>query len=112
MAQTPDPVSGYVRTDEYGVMRVGRKISLDSVVYAFREGAAPETIRREYPLLTLEQVYGAIAYYLAHQREVDEYLLKQEAVWAKLRAAQDRNPSPVVQRLRALKAAQAAGPRP
>ena len=65
----------------------GTRISLDSVVYAFRRGASPESIQRSFPLLTLEQSYGAIAYYLAHRKEVDEYLLAGEAEFEKLRIA-------------------------
>lgn len=50
------------------------RVSLDSVVYAWRDGASPETIREMFPVLTLEEVYGAVAFYLANQEEVDEYL--------------------------------------
>lgn len=93
----------YVFTTEHGGMRVtGSRISLDSVVYAFHEGHSPETIRAQYPSLTLEQIYGAIAYYLAHREQVDDYLRQQDQRWEQLRAQQDANPSPVVQRLRAV----------
>ena len=50
------------------------RISLDSIVYAFQKGLSPETIVQSFPLLTLEQVYGAIAFYLAHRTEIDAYL--------------------------------------
>jgi uncharacterized protein (DUF433 family) len=40
----------------------GTRISLDSVVYAFREGCSPETIREDFAGLTLANVYGAIAF--------------------------------------------------
>jgi uncharacterized protein (DUF433 family) len=50
------------------------RVSLASVVYAWKDGLSPESIRDNFPTLTLEQVYGAIAYYLAHQSEVDAYL--------------------------------------
>jgi uncharacterized protein (DUF433 family) len=52
----------------------GTRVSLDSVVYAFRRGASPESIQRSFSLLTLEQVYGAITFYLARQSEIDTYL--------------------------------------
>ena len=42
----------------------GTRISLDSVLYAFREGCSPETIREDFAGLTLAHVYGAIAFYL------------------------------------------------
>lgn len=39
----------------------GTRISLDSIVYAFRNGLSPESIVQSFSLLTLEQVYKAIA---------------------------------------------------
>ena len=47
----------------------GTRVSLDSIVYAFLEGHTAESIQQSFPSLTLEQIYGAITYYLAH-REV------------------------------------------
>jgi uncharacterized protein (DUF433 family) len=38
-------------------------------VYSFKAGDSPETIRQNFSSLTLEQVYGAIAFYLAHEQE-------------------------------------------
>jgi uncharacterized protein (DUF433 family) len=61
------------------------RVSLDSVVYAFHRGASPEGIQRSFPTLTLEQIYGAIAYYLAHQKEIDQYLVDGEAEFENLR---------------------------
>ncbi len=49
-------------------------VSLDSVVIAFQEGQSPETIQQLYSALSLEEVYGAVAYYLANRNEVDQYL--------------------------------------
>ncbi len=64
----------YIEQRDDGYWISGTRISLDSVVYVFQRGATPESIRSSYPLLTLEQVYGAITYYLAHQTEIDTYL--------------------------------------
>lgn len=64
----------YVRTVE-GAYRVGdTRVSLDSLVYLFREGMSAESMVESYPALTLEQVHGALAFYLANQKEVDAYL--------------------------------------
>ena len=41
---------------------------------AWKEGLSPEAIRDDFPTLRLEQVYGAIAYYLANQIEIDSFL--------------------------------------
>ena len=58
------------------------RVSLDSVVYAFLNGLSPESIVDSFPVLTLEQVYGAIAYFLANRAEVDAYLRQEEAEFA------------------------------
>ena len=59
---------------EYIEHVAGTRVSLDSIVYAFRAGESPEAIRQNFASLTLEQVYGAIAFYLGHQPEVDANL--------------------------------------
>lgn len=65
----------YVEKQEAGYRVKGTRVSLDSVVIAFLQGLSPETIVAEcFPMLNLEQVYGAIAYYLAHRVEIDTYL--------------------------------------
>lgn len=80
-------------TDNYvdlceGAYRVaGTRVSLDSIVYAFNGGHSPETIAQSFPVLTLEQIYGSIAYYLGHREEVDRYLEAQEQDYEAKRAA-------------------------
>jgi len=60
----------YVETHDGGHWISGTRVSLDSVVLAFLQGLSPESIAAEcFPTLTLEQVYGAITYYLAHRLE-------------------------------------------
>jgi uncharacterized protein (DUF433 family) len=69
-----------------GAYRVtGTRVSLDSIVYGWLGGLSPESIVDSYPVLTLEEVHGALAYYLAHQQEVDEYLLRGESEFEELR---------------------------
>jgi uncharacterized protein (DUF433 family) len=60
----------------------GTRVSLDSIVHAFRRGESPETICQNFEVLQLEEVYGAIAYYLAHQSAIDAYLVRQGEKWA------------------------------
>jgi len=97
----------YVRVDEQGVMRVGNtRVMLDSIVAGFAQGHSPETIQQQFPALSLEEVYGAITYYLAHRDEVQAYLKRQDALWKTLRAEAEQQVGLVVQRLRALKAAE------
>jgi uncharacterized protein (DUF433 family) len=49
----------------------GTRISLDSIVYLYRDGASPEAIQDDFPSLNLEQIHGAIAFYLANLKIVD-----------------------------------------
>lgn len=64
----------YIEQRNGGYYIQGTRVSLDSIVYRWLEGLSPETIADCFPALTLEQVYGAIAYYLGHQAEIDAYL--------------------------------------
>jgi uncharacterized protein (DUF433 family) len=64
----------YVRTIE-GAYRVGdTRVSLDSLVFLFREGMSAESMVESYPALTLEQVHDAVAFHLGNQKEIDRYL--------------------------------------
>lgn len=102
---SPMPITkAYIRTDEQGVMRVGdTRVMLDSVVAGFEQGHSAETIQQQYPALSLEDVYGAIAWYLAHQDEVSHYLRRQQAVWDHWATRAAEQEVPVVQRLRTSK---------
>lgn len=64
----------YVRIVE-GVYRIGEtRVSLDSLVYLFREGLSAESMVESYAALTLEEVHGALAFYLGNQEVIDRYL--------------------------------------
>jgi len=66
--------------DASGVVRVGgTRVTLDTVVAAFQEGATAEEIVYQYPSLNLADVYAAITYYLQHSSEVDAYLERRQA---------------------------------
>ena len=65
----------YIERRNGGYYVAGTRVSLESVVFAFRRGDSPERILERYPLLVKPaRVYGAIAFYLDHQKEVDAYL--------------------------------------
>lgn len=66
----------YVEEREGGYWVEGTRVSLDSIVYAFYAGQTAESIAQMFPVLMLEQVYGALAYYLAHRDVFDVYLKK------------------------------------
>jgi uncharacterized protein (DUF433 family) len=78
----------------------GTKVSLVSVVLEFREEAAPETILQDFPALaSLENVHGAIRYYLANQARVEEYLKANAEKWEELQKAADPLPPTLTVRL-------------
>lgn len=66
---------------QQGYWVIGTRISLDSIVYSFRKGLLPKSIAQSYPLLDLEQVYGAITFYLANRSDIDAYLIAEEQVF-------------------------------
>lgn len=64
----------YVEQIDGGYQIAGTRVSLDSLVYAYANGQTAESIAQSFPALTLEQVHGALAFYLSHRSEVDAYL--------------------------------------
>jgi flavin-binding protein dodecin/uncharacterized protein (DUF433 family) len=79
-----DPVP--LRAGEEGTVRVGgTRVTLDSVVAAFREGETAEGIKQRYPTLNLDDVYLVIGWYLRHRNRVDAYLARREGEAARLR---------------------------
>jgi uncharacterized protein (DUF433 family) len=73
-----------LRMDETGTIRVGNtRITLDVLLSYLLAGVKPEEIVADewYPMLSLADVHGVLAYYYRHQTELDEYLKsrKEEA---------------------------------
>ena len=67
-------------TTEFGTIRVSRsRVSLDSVVHHYKQGATAERIAESFPSLDLADVYAVIAYYLANRDSIEEYLQRQES---------------------------------
>jgi uncharacterized protein (DUF433 family) len=75
------------------------RVSLDSIVYAFRRGESAEAICQNFEVLRLEEVYGAIACYLANQPDLDAYLLRQNERWAEGRRHAEPLPFDLRERL-------------
>ena len=83
----------YVEYRDSGYWIAGTRVSLDSVVYAFLEGLSPESIMESFDTLTLEEVYGALAFYLGHRDDIDAYLRQSDAEFDTLyRRARDAHP--------------------
>jgi uncharacterized protein (DUF433 family) len=75
----------YVEQRHGGYYLTGARVSLDSTVYAFLRGESPESIAESFPAVNLEQIYGGIAYYLAHRDQIDQYLRTEKADFDQLR---------------------------
>ncbi len=89
-----DPI--LLMTDEFGVVRISKtRVTLDTVVTAFLEGATAEEIKEQYPSLQLSDIYSVIGYYLRHQAEVDVYLLERERFATEVRQEAERRFNPI-----------------
>lgn len=68
-----------LEADADGVVRVGgTRVTLDTIVAAFREGATAEEIVYQYPSLNLADVYSVIGYYLQRRSDIEEYLRRRQ----------------------------------
>ena len=86
-------IKEYVVKRDGGYWIVNSRVSLDSVAYAFLSGQCAESIAQSFPALTLEQVYGAVAFYLANRADVDAYLARARVDFEIARqAARDADP--------------------
>ncbi|MEM7130691.1 MAG: DUF433 domain-containing protein [Chloroflexota bacterium] len=82
----------------------GHRVGIDDVLFYFIEGYSPEEIQAQLPTLSLKQIYATITYYLYNRTEVEHYLSRLES-WREKRYQESlASPSPVVERLRKLKA--------
>lgn len=96
-----DAAPEYVTPTPAGGWRVaGTRVSLDSVVHAYWAGKPPEAIAADFPALSLEQVHGALAFYLRHRADIDRHLDAQDARWEQLRRESAAKHGPLLQRIR------------
>jgi len=86
-----------------GVIRVaGTRVTLDTVIAAFEQGATAEEIAEAYDVLKLADVYSVLGYYLRNRTELDEYLRRREEEAARIRAIWEARCNPVGLRERLL----------
>jgi uncharacterized protein (DUF433 family) len=82
----------------------GTRIGIESVLYEYiHREQHPETIINHLPSLTLEQVYATILYYLQNKDKIENYMTDWLNYGRKKREEQDKNPPPIVLKLRAIK---------
>ena len=85
--------NNYVNVDGDSYRIAGTRVSLDSVVYDYLSGLSPESIADNFDTLSLEQVYGAITFYLSHRNEVERHLMQNRAKFDALRkSARESHP--------------------
>lgn len=91
MALLIESVSVPVKEDADGVFRVGgTRVTLDTVVSCFEDGATVEEIVGRYPSLQVPDVYAVVAFYLTHRDAVAAYLLEREKLGLQVRAEVER----------------------
>ncbi|MCY7278300.1 MAG: DUF433 domain-containing protein [Phormidesmis sp. CAN_BIN44] len=94
MSVSPTPTKQYIEQRDEGYWVEETRISLDSIVYSFLAGDSPESIAQNFPLLSLEQIYGSIAFYLANRELIDAYLKEGENEFEALRRSlRQKNPA-------------------
>ena len=95
------PPKQYIEQRGEGYYIERTRITFDSIVYAFLNGESPESIAQNFSLLSLEQVYGAITFYLANRELIDTYLREGEEDFEKLQqSCREKNPL-IYQKLKA-----------
>jgi Protein of unknown function (DUF433) len=104
MTLAPILAKSYIEERDAGYWIAQTRISLDSVVYSFLNGESPESIAQNFPFLSLEQVYGAIAFYLANRELVDDYLEDGEAEFRRLQQSCKEKSPLLYQKLKATQA--------
>ena len=76
-----------LQANEDGVILIGKtRVTLDTVVSVFNQGATAEEIVYRYPSLNLADVYATIAFYLKHQSEIEVYLRQRRQQAQEIRA--------------------------
>ena len=102
-----------LQIDDAGAVRVGgTRVTLDTVIGEFLDGASPESIAETYPAVSLADVYATISYYLRHRDQVDEYLRRREENGERLRRQIESSPDYQERRQRLLARARQQGLRP
>ncbi len=70
----------FVERREGSLYLAGSRVPLAHIVQEFQCGESPEAIRAHYPTLSLEAVYGAIAFYLGHRDEAENDMAERKRV--------------------------------
>ena len=87
------PESPYIEQDDAALRIKGTRVGIEPIVVAFQEGESPEKIAKEFPTVTLAQVYGAIAYYLENKQLIDDEIAESQRELEKIPPLSQTNPA-------------------
>jgi uncharacterized protein (DUF433 family) len=81
----------------------GHRIGIESILYEYIHRAqTPEEIVERFPTLSLEQIYATILYYLSNKEQIHTYMTTWIEHGRRMREEQERNPTPLMLKLRRL----------
>lgn len=112
MSVVLDKLSLPLHEDADGILRVAQtRVTLETVIAAFRHGATAEQIAQDYPVVPLADVYAVLAFYLRQPEAVEADLAGQRARGQRLRAQMEArfDPQGIRERLLARGLSQGAG---
>ena len=67
-------IRDFIERRKTGFYIVGSRVPIDRIVWDYRNGEDSDGIQSHYPTLSLDQVNGAIAFYLSHKDEVEQVM--------------------------------------
>ncbi len=103
MIALPEAIALPLKMDEHGAIRVsGTRVTLDTLIGFHNRHETPEALHEGFPTVSLADIYAVIAYYLAHQLEIDAYLKERDEQADRIRQEwETRHPPPSRAELRA-----------
>jgi uncharacterized protein (DUF433 family) len=74
---SPQPVP-LITTEHGDIHVVGTRVSLETIIEDYNNGASPEDMVLSYSSLNLADVHAVITYYLRNKQDVDAYVQQQK----------------------------------
>ena len=83
----------------------GHRIGIEDVLYEHLcNGLSAEELAARFPTLGQEQIYATVLYYLQNREKIGNYLNEWIEHGKRMRELQEKNPPPVILRLRQIAA--------
>ena len=98
---TVDYAHIYLDSENVPMLTGTRVKVIEIVLDHLAHGSDAEEIHRQFPWLTLGQIYSALSYYYDHQEEMGQHIARQLQMVEELKA--QWADSPLARRLKALK---------